>query len=164
MKAARHRVDVNIEELDRVLDGARQAPLSEADYEKLKDALHALAAMLVQPRNTEKTKAVLEDSKSTDVGAETQSDADAIPPPGHGRNGAEAFNAVPKIEIAHQTLQQGVSLRKSDDAQSAACKQTVASDCQPEQFVDKLQLREWVVFGHPSGSTLPDHVDRLDSL
>jgi len=55
MKAPRRRIDVNLEELDRVLDGARQAPLSESDHRKLKDALHALAAMLVQPRNTEKT-------------------------------------------------------------------------------------------------------------
>ena len=59
MKTARRRVDVNLDELDRVLDGARQAPLSEEDYEKLKEALHALAAMLVRPRNTEKTSAVL---------------------------------------------------------------------------------------------------------
>ena len=52
MKSARRRrVDVNLEELDRVLDGARQAPLSEADYDKLKERLHALAAMLVRPRN-----------------------------------------------------------------------------------------------------------------
>lgn len=50
----RRRVDVNLEELDRVLDGARQAPLSEADCDKLKSALHALAAMLERPRNTEK--------------------------------------------------------------------------------------------------------------
>jgi len=35
MKTARRRVDVNLDELDRVLDGARQAPLSEDDYEKL---------------------------------------------------------------------------------------------------------------------------------
>ena len=67
MKPARRRVDVNLDELDRVLDGARQAPLSEDDYEKLKDALHALAAMLVRPRNTEKTSAVLEEMQ----GAET---------------------------------------------------------------------------------------------
>jgi len=37
-------------------------------------------------------------------------------------------------------------------------------DRQPEQRVDKLQLREWVTFAHPSGSPLPNHVDRLDSL
>jgi hypothetical protein len=60
MKDARRRIDVNLEELDRVLDGARQAPLSESDHGKLKEALHALAAMLVRPRNTEKTSSVLE--------------------------------------------------------------------------------------------------------
>ena len=69
MKSAkRRRVDVNLDELDRVLDGARQAPLSEADCDKLKGALHALAAMLVRPRNTEKTSAVLEESESPETG------------------------------------------------------------------------------------------------
>jgi hypothetical protein len=37
---------VDLDELDRVLDEARQAPLSEVDCEKIKGALHALAAML----------------------------------------------------------------------------------------------------------------------
>jgi hypothetical protein len=55
----RPRLEVNLEELDRVLDQARQAPLSESDYEKLKSALHALAGMLPPPRTTEKTQAVL---------------------------------------------------------------------------------------------------------
>jgi hypothetical protein len=36
MKTTRPRIDVNLDELDRVLDGARQAPLSEDDCEKLK--------------------------------------------------------------------------------------------------------------------------------
>ncbi len=48
-----------------MLDGARQAPLSEADYEKVKDALHAMAAMLVRPRNTEKTSALLEEAEGS---------------------------------------------------------------------------------------------------
>ena len=61
MKPNRRRVEVNLEELDRVLDEARQAPLSEADYDKLKQALHTLAAMLVRARSTEKTKSVLEE-------------------------------------------------------------------------------------------------------
>jgi len=39
-----------------------------------------------------------------------------------------------------------------------------ASDGQPKQLFDKLQLREWVTFAHPFGSPLPNHVDRLDSL
>ena len=69
MKSAkRRRVDVNLDELDRVLDGARQAPLSEADCDKLKSALHALAAMLAPSRNTEKTSALLEEPENPETG------------------------------------------------------------------------------------------------
>jgi transposase len=107
MKTARRRVDVNLDELDRVLDGARQAPLSEDDYEKLKEALHALAAMLVRPRNTEKTSAVLGTSEGSETGTGTEPETDVPPPPGHGRNGAGAFVSSRKIAIAHPNLKHG---------------------------------------------------------
>src|SRR5260370_2327016 len=107
MKTARRRVDVNLDELDRVLDGARQAPLSEDDYEKLKEALHALAAMLVRPRNTEKTSGVVEKLEGAETGAETQPESNASPAPGHGRNGAGAFVSSRKIAIAHAQLKHG---------------------------------------------------------
>jgi hypothetical protein len=58
----RPRMDVNLEELDRIIERGTHAPLSESEGEKLKLALHALAAMLPQPRSTEKTKDVLEQS------------------------------------------------------------------------------------------------------
>ena len=93
MKSARRRVDVNLDELDQLLDGARQAPLSESDYGKLKEALHTLAAMLVRPRNTEKTSAVLEESGSGAQAAD-QPDTSPVPPPGHGRNGAAEFRRL----------------------------------------------------------------------
>ena len=63
-KSVRHRIDVNLDELDQVLNRAREAPLSEADHDKLKDALHAMAALLVRPHNTEKTSAVLDQAES----------------------------------------------------------------------------------------------------
>ena len=107
MKAARRRLDVNLEELDRVLDGARQAPLSEDDYEKLKDALHALAAMLVRPRNTEKTSAGLEKSEGSETGDATPPESNTSAPPGHGRNGAGAFCGSRKLDIAHPKLKHG---------------------------------------------------------
>jgi hypothetical protein len=107
MKTARPRIDVNLDELDRVLDGARQAPLSEDDYEKLKDALHALAALLVRPRNTEKSSVVLEKSDGSETGAGTQPETNASPLPGHGRNGAGAFCGSRKIAIAHPKLKHG---------------------------------------------------------
>jgi transposase len=107
MKPARRRIDVNLEELDRVLDGARQAPLSEADHDKLKGALHTLAAMLVRPRPTEKTSAVLEKPEGSETAAGTQPDTNGPRPPGHGRNGAEAFGGARKVAIAHQKLTHG---------------------------------------------------------
>ena len=106
MKSGRRRIDVNLDELDQVLDGARQAPLSEADYDKLKGALHALAAMLVRPRTTEKTSAVVEEAEESETSGGTALDSEA-PSNGHGRNGAEAFTGAQKVEIAHPDLKHG---------------------------------------------------------
>ena len=102
MKKARRHLDVNLVELDQVMDSALEAPLSEADHNKLKDTLHAMAALLVRSRNTEKTSVVVgkpEDSK--------QPEDNTPPPPGHGRNGVEAFNGARKVDIAHQKLTHG---------------------------------------------------------
>jgi len=103
----RRRIDVNLDELDRVLDGARQTPLSEADCDKLKSALHALAAMLPPRRNTEKTGAVLEEEEDLGTGEGTQPDPNASPQPGHGRNGAKAFGGARTVDVAHQDLTHG---------------------------------------------------------
>jgi transposase len=107
MKTAKRRIDVNLEELDRVLDGARQAPLSEPDYDKLKDALHAMAALLVRSRNTEKTNAVVGDAAGAEAGESGQADATAPPPSGHGRNRATAFTGARTVKIPHQSLKHG---------------------------------------------------------
>lgn len=103
MKPPRRRLDVNLEELDRVLDGAREAPLSEADCDKLKDALHAMAAMLARSRTTEKTSSVVE--PTTD--AEAPADASVPPPAGHGRNRAAAFTGARQMEVPHPNLEHG---------------------------------------------------------
>jgi hypothetical protein len=99
MKTARRRIDVNLDELDRVLDGARQAPLSEDDHDKLKDALHALAAMLVRPRSTEKTSAVL--GKPEGAEAERDGTGDRTTPrrPDTDAMELEAFGGARKIAI-----------------------------------------------------------------
>jgi len=108
MTPGRRRVDVNIEDLDRVLDGAREVPLSEADCEKVKTALHAMAAMLVRPRNTEKTNAVLPKSEDPGKDAGPRPDESSKPPAkGHGRNGADAFSSAQKVDIKHQNLKHG---------------------------------------------------------
>ena len=102
MKTSKRRLDVNLEELDRVLDGAKQAPLSDDDHDKLKGTLHALVAMLARSPNNEKTSAVLGKPE-----ARPTSDANTPKKPGHGRNGAEAFDGARKVPIAHQNLKHG---------------------------------------------------------
>jgi hypothetical protein len=108
MKKARRHLDVNLVELDQVLDSALEAPLSEADHNKLKDTLHALAALLVRSRNTEKTSAVVENPEDS-----KQPEDKAPPPPGHGRNGVEAC----KVDIKHQKLTHG-AVELSRDARA----------------------------------------------
>src|ERR1051326_3359144 len=103
MKSARRRLDVNLEELDRVLDGARTAPLGEADHDKLKDALHAMAAILARSRNTEKTSSVV----APTTGDEVPADARVPPPAGHGRNRAAAFTGARQVEVPHPNLEHG---------------------------------------------------------
>ena len=58
MKRSRQRVDIDLEELRRVLDQARQQPIGEADYLKMKVALDVLAERLTPKRTTEKTRTV----------------------------------------------------------------------------------------------------------
>lgn len=107
MKTAKRRLDVNLEELDRVLDGARQAPLSDGDHDKLKGALHALVAMLMPSLNNEKTSAVLGKREEPAAAGGTNPEANATKKPGHGRHGAEAFDGARKVPVAHQNLKHG---------------------------------------------------------
>ena len=67
-KNPRRRIDVNVAELDRIIDGAKSAPLSESDSQKLKTALHALAERLLPRSKTEKTSSVFSDPESAVAG------------------------------------------------------------------------------------------------
>jgi transposase len=102
-KSKRRRIDVNVEELDQIVDRARQAPLSDKDYDKLKTALHALIEQLLGPAKTEKLDAVFaeEDRLAPSAGPPAQQSA------GHGRNGAQAFSGAHEVSIAHQQLALG---------------------------------------------------------
>jgi transposase len=106
-KTSRRRVDVNVEELDRVIDETEKGPLSEADRQKLRTTLHALVESLERRRNTEKTSAVLGDQNSTAPPEEAQPEQGGNKPAGHGRNGANAFRGAEKVKIAHPNLRSG---------------------------------------------------------
>src|SRR5271169_6272930 len=97
----RPRMDVNLEELDQIIERGTHAPLSESESEKLRSALHALAGMLPQPRSTEKTKNVLEQSAAPAPENEPE------PTKGHGRNGAAAYTGAQKVAVPHPQLHAG---------------------------------------------------------
>ena len=97
----RPRMDVNLEELDQIIDRGTHTPLSESESQKLKDALHALAGMLPQPRSTEKTKNVLEQPETP----APKNDGDKKP--GHGRNGASSYTGAKKVVVPHPTMKPG---------------------------------------------------------
>jgi hypothetical protein len=107
-ETSRRPLDVDVEELDRVIDATENGPLSKADRQKLKTTLHALVERLARKRNTEKTSAVLE-PKAPPGAVETPSEAEKPTRTGHGRNGAHAFAGADKVAIAHPTLHSGDS-------------------------------------------------------
>ncbi len=102
----RPRIEVNVEELDRVLDQARQAPLSEADYLTLKTTFHALIDRIRPSTKTEKTCALFGDQEAP-APERAQPEAEPDKPAGHGRNRASAFTGARKVDIAHQKLTHG---------------------------------------------------------
>jgi hypothetical protein len=108
----RPRLNVNLEELDRVLDQAREAPLSEPDYDKLKSALHALAGMLPQPRSTEKTKNVLEQSAAPAPENEPE------PAKGHGRKELPLIPAPRKSRFRIRNSMRAMLARAAKRAKS----------------------------------------------
>lgn len=108
-RTARRRMEINLEELDGILDRSTTAPLSRAESQKLKTALHSLADRIVQNRSTENTKSVLPEQE-TAIGSpatETFDDSNAGIVCGHGRNGAAAFAGAARVCIPHATLQPG---------------------------------------------------------
>jgi ribosomal protein L15 len=83
MKRVRARVDVNLQELDQVLDQARQTPLSELDCQKIKDTLHTLVELLASPRITEKISTVLAEVAAAAALEQSTSDQQIASKPGH---------------------------------------------------------------------------------
>ena len=124
MKPDKEVIEVNLEELARLRERARQAPLNEEDCRKLDAAIHALSyliekigeknttisqlrALLAKP-STEKTSKVLEHAGiKTPPQNSSPPHANDKPKPGHGRNGAQAYSGARRIKIAHASLKPG---------------------------------------------------------
>jgi hypothetical protein len=90
----KQRIDVNLEELDEIVDRSTSGPLSKADSESLKTALHAMADRLTAKRTTEKTNALFE--KTVPEPAAPGEDEKPTPA-GHGVTGPPSLLADPKL-------------------------------------------------------------------
>lgn len=119
------RLDVSKEELEALLEQARQEPLREEGYQKLLAAVRTLqyvtellekkeitlAALreLLCPASTEKTETVLKQA-GLETGGQKPAGSSKKPrraAPGHGRNAAAAYRGAEKIPVPHGSLQPG---------------------------------------------------------
>lgn len=119
------RWDVSIEELEALLEQARQEPLREEGYQKLKAAIRTLGYVtellenkettlralreLLCPASTEKTDQVLEQA-GIDTGEKKPESCWKKPKrtaAGHGRNGAAAYGGAQKVKVPHASLKAG---------------------------------------------------------
>lgn len=124
MKLDPETIDVSIEELEGVVDGARYRTLNDDDHRKLRAAvetlgqmarmladkeatLRQLRQMLLQPATTEKTRAVLERAGAPPQGKPAEPAAESRKRKGHGRKPASAFVGAPKVEVPHPALKPG---------------------------------------------------------
>jgi transposase len=117
------RIDVSCEELDALLEQARQEPLREEGYQKLKAAIHTLGyvtdllqnqeATLASLRrllchsSTEKTSKVLEQAGMESGDHKPQPPVSPRAVPGHGRNSAAAYRGARKVAVPHASLKAG---------------------------------------------------------
>lgn len=136
MKATIPRLELSMEQLQKLLEHARTEPLSEKEYSQLKAALETLGYLtqLMEDKDTtiqrlrqilfgsstEKTDKVLNSVLAEQPGrqkAQAGSDsaegvASATPPSsrvgkGHGRNGAQAYGGGSKVQVSHASLKRG---------------------------------------------------------
>jgi hypothetical protein len=107
-KSLQPRMEINLEEIYQILDSARQQPMSEAHYEKVKTAVAALAERAApRPRTTERTDAALRDQNPGAPAGKEPAAKGKSAKPGHGRNPGSAFTGAHRVNVAHATLQSG---------------------------------------------------------
>jgi len=124
------RIDIAMEELEKVLERALQAPLDPEGYAKLKASLETLGYLLALVENkdttihrlrqilfgssTEKTSQVLPSRDAASPAGNPSVNPEAPPEQGsgekskgHGRNGAEAYSGAEKRRVPHESLKPG---------------------------------------------------------
>lgn len=130
-RAKIERRELKLEELDAILERARNSPLTGEEYEALKSAVDTLAFLTTELQSkrtslerlrkllfgasTERTSQVLGNSGkgregTSGTGArpegaqEPGGQSDKEKKPGHGRNGAAAYVGAQKVEVPHTSM------------------------------------------------------------
>jgi transposase len=126
MKPTSEHLDVSTQELEALLERARQQPLEPDGYEKLKAAIRTLGYVtellenrvatletlrrLLCQSSTEKTDQVLKRA-GIEVNEKNHKPAGQpagkTAPPGHGRNGAAAYRKASRVQVRHARLASG---------------------------------------------------------
>ncbi len=122
--------DVRMDDLEQLVERARQGALSDSEYETLKAVVQTLGhvaellathgttladlrrLLLAQQGTTEKTRTVL--ARAGIAGDAEPASVDSSDPPtprdrprGHGRHGADAFTGARRVVITHRHLKPG---------------------------------------------------------
>ena len=115
-KGKRKKVEVDVKELDGILDQAVEMPLSQAEADKLRQAIHTMAErILADQRSSEKLDNMINEVADKDPDGKPKEEG--LPPkpprsnpgPGrNGRNGADAYTSATKVSIElHAALKPG---------------------------------------------------------
>ena len=146
------RIDLDRSELEAILERAKTAALSQAEYDKLHAAMETLIYLtqeleknrvsvqrlkhLLFGTTTEKTQKVMEKildeaekkSNSGDDAAESKDTEARQKAKGHGRNGADTYTGADKVRVPHESL-------KGGDACPNCKKGTVYESVEPGHLV-----------------------------
>ena len=115
-KGKRNKVEVDVKELDGILDQAVEKPLSQAEADKLRLAIHTMAErILADQRSSEKLDNMINEVADKDPDGKPKEEG--LPPkpprsnpgPGrNGRNGADAYTSATRVAIElHTALKPG---------------------------------------------------------
>lgn len=122
-------IDLDISTLEKIIERSKQKPLSEPDCQLLRsvvETLHFLTQELEKKHvsiqklkqmlfgaTTESTRKVLEQFLEPDKPPATDKDqpptSPSPKPPGHGRNGADAYSGAETVHVRHESLKPGDS-------------------------------------------------------
>jgi len=148
MKRDNRWIELNMDEIEDILGRAREKPISDEEYKKLKAAMETLAYFTEMVGNkdatinklrkiifgpsTEKTRDIVgkdagpagkDDVSSGAKQSETSGESPRGKPKGHGRNGAEAYTGADRVSVKHGSLKPGQRCPKCLKGKIYRCKE-----------------------------------------